>query len=86
VSRIYRDSLRALGDHDAELAKRLIADDDLVDDLEKKYRVNHIKRLNEGLCCPEIGVLFLDVVSNLERVGDHANNIAEAVADIAFNH
>ncbi len=52
VSRIYRDSLRALGDHDAELAKRLIADDDLVDDLEKKYRVNHIKRLNEGLCCP----------------------------------
>ncbi len=86
VSRIYRDSLTALGKQDVELAKRLISDDDLVDDLEKKYRSNHIERLNEGLCCPEIGVLFLDVVSNLERIGDHANNIAEAVADIAFNH
>lgn len=86
VARIYRESIEALARRDVQLAKRLIAEDDLVDDLEKKYRANHIERLNHELCCPEIGVLFLDVVSNLERIGDHANNIAEAVADIAFNH
>ena len=55
-----------------------------MDDLEKRYRANHIERLNQGLCNPEVGVLFLDAVSNLERVADHAHNIAEAVADIAF--
>ena len=49
------------------------------------YQANHIERLNMGLCSPEVGVLFLDAVSNLERVADHAHNIAEAVADIAFS-
>lgn len=86
VSRISKESLQALSGRDVKLAERLVEDDDLVDDLEKKYRDNHIDRLNQGLCDPEIGVLFLDVVSNLERIADHANNIAEAVADVAFNH
>ena len=84
VNRISRSALEALGDRDVRKAKGLIADDDLVDELEKRYRTNHIERLNQGLCNPEVGVLFLDVVSNLERVADHAHNIAEAVADIAF--
>jgi phosphate:Na+ symporter len=84
VLQISRDSLDALLHRNAAKATELIAQDDIVDDLEKRYRSNHIERLNQGLCLPEIGVLFLDVVSNLERVADHANNIAEAVADIAF--
>lgn len=84
VNRISGSALEALGDRDVRKAKGLIADDDLVDELEKRYRTSHIERLNQGLCNPEVGVLFLDVVSNLERVADHAHNIAEAVADIAF--
>lgn len=84
VSRISREAIEALFQHDEAGAKRLVADDDLVDELEKRYRSNHIERLNEGSCNPEVGVLFLDAVSNLERIADHAVNIAEAVADIAF--
>lgn len=84
VSRISREAIEALLHHDEGRARRLIADDDLVDELEKRYRINHIERLNEGACNPEVGVLFLDAVSNLERIADHAVNIAEAVADIAF--
>ena len=84
VDRISRGVLEALTEHDVDQATRLIAEDDKVDDLEKRYRTNHIGRLNQGLCSPEVGVLFLDAVSNLERVADHAHNIAEAVADLAF--
>lgn len=84
VNRISRKAMDALSHNDTEKARLLVADDDLVDALEKEYRTNHIDRLNQGLCQPEIGVLFLDMVSNLERVADHATNIAEAVADIAF--
>lgn len=84
VLRISKEALEALAKNDVEKAKSLIVEDDIVDELEKQYRTNHIERLNQGLCHPEIGVLFLDIVSNMERIADHANNIAEAVADIAF--
>ena len=85
VMRISKGVLEALKDRNVAKATSLLDDDDLVDDLEKMYRANHIERLNMGLCSPEVGVLFLDAVSNLERVADHAHNIAEAVADIAFS-
>lgn len=84
VARLCTKAIEALASYDAEKAKSIIGEDDLVDDLEKLYRTNHIERLSQGQCEAEIGVLFLDAVSNLERIADHATNIAEAVADIAF--
>lgn len=84
VLEICEDSYQALLHSDVHKAKVVMARDQEVDDLEKQYRANHIGRLNAGLCGPEIGVLFLDVVSNLERIADHANNIGEAVADLSF--
>lgn len=84
VMRISREAVATLANNDMKRARSLVAEDDQVDELEKHYRENHIQRINQGLCQPEIGVLFLDAVSNLERIADHANNIAEAVADIAF--
>jgi len=84
VMKMYRGVIEALSQDNAEQAQGIIGLDDVVDDLEKLYRANHIERINMGVCNPEIGVLFLDALSNLERVADHATNIAEAVADIAF--
>lgn len=51
-----------------------------VDLLEDDLRDKHIKRLSKGKCEPESGVIFLDIISNLERVADHAMNIAEYVS------
>ena len=50
-----------------------------IDDLERELRRNHISRINTGKCFPGSGVIYLDIMSNLERVGDHSNNIASAV-------
>lgn len=51
-----------------------------IDELERIYRANHIERLTQGKCTPLAGILYLDLLSNLERVGDHAKNIADAVS------
>lgn len=47
-----------------------------VDKLEDELREKHIQRLSKGKCVPESGVVFLDLISNLERIADHATNIA----------
>jgi len=49
--------------------------------MHKKYRDLHIKRLHEGTCSAYAGAIFLDLLSNLERIGDHSTNIAESVIE-----
>ena len=51
----------------------------LIDILSKKAENNHVTRMTKGICSPKSGI-FSDMISNLERMGDHANNIAYALA------
>ena len=55
--------------------------EDMVDNLEEELREKHILRLSNNECKPSAGVQFLDIVSNLERMSDHAYNIAGYVKD-----
>ena len=50
--------------------------EDAVDTLEEDMREKHIERLSSGKCEPSAGVVFLDIISNLERISDHAYNLA----------
>lgn len=50
--------------------------EDEVDTLEEELREKHIERLSSGKCEPSSGVVFLDIISNLERISDHAYNLA----------
>lgn len=79
VTEIFREAINLLKNENIDAAQKLIRADDIVDQMEKDFRDAHIRRLNEGTCTPEAGVIFLDIVSNLERIADHANNLAEAV-------
>ncbi len=47
----------------------------------EELRDKHIKRLSDGKCLPSNGVVFLDILSNLERMSDHAKNVAECVQE-----
>ena len=49
-----------------------------IDSLEKQFRENNINRLSAKTCLADAGIIFFDLLSNLERIGDHANNIATA--------
>mgnify|MGYP004703047463 CR=1 FL=1 len=72
-------SLDALRDDDVALAGKVMLMEDEVDKMEKDLRYSHMCRLNDGKCQPSSGVVFLDAISNLERMADHATNIAEVV-------
>ena len=61
------------------MAREVIQEDDIIDDLERTLRKHHIERLNQKKCTPPSGVIYLDFISNLERVADHATNLAEVV-------
>jgi len=74
-----QSSLDAMRTGDIEIAERVRDLEEKVDAMEKSCRSGHIYRLNNNMCNPESGIMFLDVISNLERVSDHATNIADAV-------
>jgi phosphate:Na+ symporter len=73
-------TIAALEKKDKEIlseAKRL---EDATDDLEESLRNNHIKRLNTGECTVNSGLIFLDMLHNFEKIGDHTFGLAKAVA------
>ena len=72
-------AVESLDLNDFDLARIVMEKENLIDKMERKFRKNHIVRLNEGKCTAQGGMIFVDIVSNLERIGDHAVNIAEAV-------
>lgn len=64
----------------AKAAASVQALEQSVDMLEDELREKHIRRLSRGKCAPQSGVIFLDIISNLERIADHAVNIADYVS------
>lgn len=72
-------AMKALDENSAELAREVAEQENTIDKMERKFRKHHIARLNEGKCTGQAGVMFVDILSNLERIGDHSVNIAEAV-------
>ncbi len=81
VMETYDYALAALNTFDIHKAKKAVEMEGVVDEMEKVLRKKHIARLNEGRCETSSGIVFLDLLSNLERVSDHASNIALATLD-----
>jgi len=82
VTQAVSKSVQALEREDITLANEVLALEPRIDQMEKVLRARHIERLNTGKCHPSAGVIFIDILSNLERVGDHAHNLARIVCDI----
>ncbi|QTM99842.1 DUF47 family protein [Sediminibacillus dalangtanensis] len=74
-----KQAIKALGEMDREEALAVVQKEDQIDQMERAYRKKHIIRMNEGSCSGPAGIVFVDIISNLERIGDHAVNIAEEV-------
>ena len=85
VDEIVELSFRAFGENNLEMAYRVEPLEQVVDDLKEKLRVHHILRLQQGSCSIETGFVWSDLLTALERVGDHCSNIAGCVVDMAHH-
>lgn len=81
VSEAFQQALEAFKSNNEALAKGVLKLEDEVDILERQNRANHIERLNKGQCLTGSGIIFLDAISNLERMADHSSNIALFILD-----
>ncbi|CAM4187033.1 Na/Pi cotransporter family protein [Lederbergia lenta] len=72
-----RQSIKTIETNNVEQAKSVIEKEILIDKMERDLRNKHIKRLNENKCTGTAGIIYVDIVSNLERIGDHAVNLAD---------
>ena len=74
---MVRKVFQAFMDHDARLAVEVVASDDEVDDMNRNMIASVVSRMRAGDPSPEALLLLIGVSRELERVGDHASNIAE---------
>jgi phosphate:Na+ symporter len=76
---ICKKALIALETDDPLLARQVLERETVIDKIQEEMRQNHINRLNQGRCWPGSGIVYLELIASLERVADHAANIAEVV-------
>ncbi len=79
VIELIQYSIDIFARSDESHIQEVIALEDSVDNKEKEMQRAHVQRLTKGECTPEAGMMFSDIASGLERVADHATNIAFAV-------
>jgi phosphate:Na+ symporter len=82
VSTMLVETKKSLETNDISLAKKIIEGrEKKINELQKTLKKGHVDRLNRGVCSFKSGMVFLDLVDNLEKVGDHLTNIAQGVAE-----
>ena len=74
-----RTSLDVFEHRDVKRLDLVAALEQEVDDMKKNYTSNHIARLQDKCCDSQAGVIFTNMVAALERIADHANNIANSL-------
>ena len=79
LEELYSLTKQAVLEEDPSLLPRIDQVEETVDQLRKELIDHHIKRLDQGACKPESSGVFINMVSNLERLGDHLTYIAQTV-------
>ncbi|MBL7151684.1 MAG: Na/Pi cotransporter family protein [Candidatus Omnitrophica bacterium] len=83
VNQMISCSINALQLNNTDEAKQVLEQECRINTLRDALKDNHMKRLEEGRCNVLSGVVFLDIISNFEKIGDHLNNVAQAVIEIS---
>jgi phosphate:Na+ symporter len=83
VFRSAEEMIEALKNYDIDLAESILQREININSMEQELRAKHIERLNQGVCAPGSGILFVDVISNIERVADHIKQIGYFVISVS---
>ena len=76
---MFANVIEALAHGDRAHAKAALKNEKMINHLEYQYRADHVDRMQNGKCQPNTGLLFVDCVQNLEKVGDHLANVAQGI-------
>ena len=79
VRQMFKQVMAALQHFDADAARRALEHEDIINQMQVDFRDTHIERLSSGTCTAMAGLIFVDFVDNLEKIGDHLANIAQAI-------
>ena len=86
ADRIMELSVDAFVRNDYDLARKIEPLEQVIDDLKDQMRARHILRLQQGSCSIEIGFVWTDLLTSLERTSDHCSNIAGGIIDMHDHH
>ena len=81
TTKILEYSLEMFTNRNYEHMREILQLEEEIDEMEKKLQNAHVRRLTKNKCTPEAGMIFSDTISGLERVADHATNIAFAILE-----
>ncbi len=81
VIKITTYALDMFSSNNQEHMQEILDLEDQVDETERELQESHIQRLTRGECTASAGMMFSDIISGLERVSDHATNIAFSLLD-----
>ena len=76
---MFDSVIAALENNDIEAAKSALANEYDLNKMQIDFRRSHVERMSEGICTPQAGLIFIDLVDNIEKIGDHLTNIAQAI-------
>ena len=79
ICELYENVIKAFDDRDLAVLEKVEEIEEKVDEYTKELEHRHIERLKKGACTAQTGSVFLQTVSNLERVGDHMTNVAFSI-------
>ena len=80
-------AIKAFKENSLEIALKIAPLEEVIDGLKESLRANHIDRVKKGECTIETGFIWTDLIINLERVGDHCNDIgAEIIDDLMYDN
>ena len=83
VREIAETTIEAFAGQDITLAEWVEPYEEVIADLSDQIKLNHVERLQQGICSIEQGFVFNDLVTNYKRISDHCSNIAVAILEIS---
>jgi phosphate:Na+ symporter len=80
IDQMFDNVIAALENNDLEAAKAAaLTNENNLNKMQIEFRRSHVQRMSEGVCTAETGLIFIDMVDNIEKIGDHLTNIAQAI-------